>query len=90
MPNTGEKDVILGSLDGHTRMLRMQVTDVQQALLKVSRMCDTGHRVVFTRKGGYIQHNATTWRWPRSTQSRRASTGKRSEGRLLHLPCQSA
>ena len=34
----------------------MQVTDVQTPLMSVSRVCDEGHRVVFTRDGGYIEH----------------------------------
>ena len=43
-------------------MLRMQVTDVTKALMSVSSICDAGHRVVFERAGGYIEHEATKTR----------------------------
>jgi hypothetical protein len=40
-------------------MLKMQVTDVKKPLMSVSRICDAGHRVVFTKGGGTIEHEVT-------------------------------
>ena len=37
----------------------MQVTQVRKSLMSVSKVCDTGHRVVFERSGGYIEHEAS-------------------------------
>ena len=56
MNNKGEKEIKVRTQEGHKCMLRMQVTDVQKPLMSVSRVCDAGHRVVFTRDGGYIEH----------------------------------
>ena len=56
MSNKGEKEVKVRTKEGHKCMLRMQVTDVQKPLMSVSRICDAGHRVVFTRDGGYVEH----------------------------------
>ena len=35
--------------------LKLQVTDVQRTLLSVSKICDSGHEVVFRSDGGYIR-----------------------------------
>lgn len=59
MPNKGEKAVTFQTREGHHCLLKMQVTDVQKPLLSVSRVCDSGHRVVFHSQGGYIQHETT-------------------------------
>lgn len=52
-------------------LLKMQVTDVQRPHMSIPKICDSGHKmlftntggqvllghkVVFTNKGGYIQH----------------------------------
>ena len=34
----------------------MQVTDIIKSLMSVSRICDTGHQVVFNSNGGFIEH----------------------------------
>ncbi len=36
-----------------------QVAAVNQGLLSVSKICATGHRVVFDEAGSYIEHKAT-------------------------------
>ena len=36
--------------------VRMQVTDVRKSLISVSKVCDAGHRVIFEKGGGYIEH----------------------------------
>lgn len=59
MPNRGEKAVSFRTSEGHNCLLKMQVTDVPKPLLSVSRVCDSGHRVVFHSRGGYIQHEIT-------------------------------
>ena len=57
--NKGEKDVKVRTKEGHKCVMKMQVTDVQKPLMSVSRICDAGHRVVFLRDGGYIEHEMT-------------------------------
>lgn len=59
MANKGEKDVKVITEEGHKCMLKMQVTDVKKPLMSVSRICDAGHRVVFTKGGGTIEHEVT-------------------------------
>ena len=62
VPNRGEKEVKVVTSEGQKCVLRMQVKDVTKALMSVSSICDAGHRVVFERAGGYIEHEATnTW-----------------------------
>ena len=56
MTNKGEKEVKVVTEEGHRCMLRMQVTDVKKPLMSVSRICDAGHKVVFTPAGGEIVH----------------------------------
>ena len=38
-------------------LVKMQVTAVSKALLRVSKICDAGHAVLFTKTGGKITHN---------------------------------
>lgn len=59
MANRGEKDVKVVTDEGHRRMLKMQVTDVQKPLMSVARICDAGHKVVFAKEGGVIEHEIT-------------------------------
>ena len=37
----------------------MQITDINKSLMSVSRICDTGHRVIFDSQGGCIEHIET-------------------------------
>ena len=62
MSNKGEKDVKVRTKERHKCVMKMQVTDVQKPLMSVSRICDAGHRVVFLRDGGYIEHEKTRQR----------------------------
>ena len=59
MPNRGKKDLKVKTDEGQTRMLHMQVTDVNLALLSVARVCDAGHTVLFTEHGGVIRNKKT-------------------------------
>jgi hypothetical protein len=59
MPNRGEKHVPVVTAEGHKCMLNMQVTDVKKPLMSVARICDAGHEVVFSTKGGIIRHTTT-------------------------------
>ena len=59
MKNKGEKLLPVILNNGEECSLRMQVTDVHRALLSVSRVCDSGHTVTFTKEGGFIQHEAS-------------------------------
>ena len=62
IPNRGEKEVKVVTGEGQKCVLKMQVTDLTKALVSVSSICDAGHRVVFDRAGGYIEHEATKTR----------------------------
>ena len=55
--NEGEKHVCVETEEGHHCKLKMQVAAVNKALLSVSKICDAGHDVLFTRTGGKITHN---------------------------------
>ena len=59
MPNRGQKEVKVVTKEGHKCMLQMQVTDVRKALMSVSKICDAGHEVKFTKEGGEIKHIKT-------------------------------
>ena len=53
----GEKRVnIVTKGGGYRCTVRMQVTDINKSLMSVSRICDTGHKVIFDSEGGYIEH----------------------------------
>lgn len=54
--NQGEKHLKVVTQEGQKCTINMQVTDVQKPLMSVSRICDAGHRVVFTKEGGYIEN----------------------------------
>jgi hypothetical protein len=56
MPNRGEQHIQVLTEEGHQCTLNMQVTDVKKALMSVARVCDAGHEVLFTAKGGEIHH----------------------------------
>ena len=38
-------------MEGHKCALKMQVTDVRKPLMSVSKICDAGHKVTFTKDG---------------------------------------
>ena len=38
-------------------MVNMQITDVNRALMSVAKICDAGHTVTFTDKGGVIRNH---------------------------------
>ena len=57
--NKGEKHVEITTNEGAKCTVRMQVTNVRKSLMSVSKVCDAGHRVIFTKEGGYIEHEAT-------------------------------
>ena len=42
----------MNTREGQTKTMNMQVTDVNQALISVARICDAGHTVVFKPEGG--------------------------------------
>ena len=52
----GEKRVKILTKEGSRCTVRMQVTDINKSLMSVSRICDTGHRVIFDSHGGFIEH----------------------------------
>ena len=54
--NKGEKHVKVTTEEGAKCLIRMQVTDVRKSLMSVSKVCDSGHRVVFEKDFGYIEH----------------------------------
>ena len=54
MYNEGEKVVEVQSAEGHLCSLKMQVSQVNKPLLSVSKVCDRGNEVVFTKDGGKI------------------------------------
>ena len=57
--NEGEKHISVETEEGHHCKLKMQIAAVNKALLSVSKICDAGHDVLFTRIGGKITHNET-------------------------------
>ena len=59
IPNRGEKRVLVESDEGVARGLTVQVTDVNKALLSVSKIVRKGHRVVFELGNSYIEDLST-------------------------------
>ena len=59
MNNNGDKDVKVRTKERRKCVMKMHVTDVQKPLMSISRTCDAGHRVIFLRDGGYIEHENT-------------------------------
>ena len=57
--NEGEKNVRTETAEGHLCGIKIQVAQVNKALLSVSKICDVGHEVLFTKDGGKIVHNET-------------------------------
>jgi hypothetical protein len=50
--NEGQKHVQVETDGGHLCSLTMQITAVNKALMSVSKICDSGHEVIFTSEGG--------------------------------------
>ena len=64
VPNEGEKRFNAITEDGVDKKVVMQVCDVNQGLLSVSKMTAAGNRVVFDEEGSYIEDKNTgeiTW-----------------------------
>ena len=59
MPNRGKKGLHIITKEGQARKVNMQITDVSRALMSVAKVCDAGHTVLFTKKGGIITNEAT-------------------------------
>ena len=52
--NEGEKHVQVETVGGQKRTLKLQIADVTRVLLSVSKICDAGNTVTFTKEGGTI------------------------------------
>jgi hypothetical protein len=57
--NEGEKNVTTQTAEGHVCGIKIQIAQVNKALLSVSKICDAGHEVIFTQAGGRIVHQET-------------------------------
>ena len=60
IPNLGEKRFVAVSEGGVTRKLTSRVADVNQVLLSVRTMMNSGRRVVFDSDGSYIEDKQST------------------------------
>ena len=64
IPNEGEKRFKAVTEDGVEKRMVLQVTDVNQGLLSVSKATSAGNRVVFDEAGSYIENKTSglkTW-----------------------------
>ena len=62
--NKGEKTVTMYSEDGDQFRARYQITDVTRPLNSISRVCDQGNNVLFTKTGGWIiNHESGRYTW---------------------------
>ena len=59
IPHLGEKEFEAYTEAGLWRNMTAQVTEVNKALLSVSRMVKAGNRVVFDSDGSYIEHKSS-------------------------------
>ena len=59
IPNLGEKSFVAVSEEGSLRKMRVQVCDVNKALLSVRRVTQAGNRVIFDVDGGWIEDTST-------------------------------
>ena len=59
IPNLGEKRFIAVSENNVARKLTSQVADVNQALLSVREMMQSGHRITFDSDGSFIEDKAS-------------------------------
>ena len=56
IPHMGEKSFKAFTDQGHVRNMVAAVTEVDDALLSVSKVVKAGNRVVFDDDGSYIEH----------------------------------
>ena len=59
IPTLGEQKFIGTSGEGISRQLVAQVCDVNKSLLSVGKMVNAGSRVVFDKRGSYIEDPET-------------------------------
>ena len=59
LPNLGQQLAEFRTREGHGCSLRFQVAGVEQPLVSVSRLAQTGHRVEFGAREGWIVHEAS-------------------------------
>ena len=57
--NQGQKHVQVETDGGYLCSLTMQITGVNKALMSVSKICDSGHEVIFTSDGGRMVNKAS-------------------------------
>ena len=62
IPNLGQKEFSAWTDDGAQRKMKVQVTEVNKALLSVPRIVQAGNRVVFDPEGRFIE-DITTGEW---------------------------
>ena len=58
-PHTGQKTSTAYTNEGHLREMVASVTDVEDALLSVSKLVKADNRIVFDEGGSYIEHKLT-------------------------------
>ena len=68
IPHMGEKSFKAFTDQGHIRHMIAAVTDVDDALLSVSKVVSAGNRVVFDNEGSYIEHKESGEVTPLVTQ----------------------
>jgi hypothetical protein len=59
IPNLGEKNFVAEDEGGTKRRMKVQVCDVNKALLSVSKMVQAGNRVVFSKEESYVEDVVT-------------------------------
>ena len=59
VPHMGEKTFTAHTDQGHMRRMVAAVTEVDDALLSVSKVVKPGDRVVFDDSGSYIEHTTS-------------------------------
>ena len=59
VPHMGDKAFTAFTDQGHVRQMVAAVTDVDDALLSVSKVVKAGNRVVFDEDGSYIEHKTS-------------------------------
>ena len=64
IPNEGEKKLTAVTEEGTSKKMVLQVCDVNQGLLSVSKATAAGNRVIFDDDGSYIENKVSgerTW-----------------------------
>ena len=59
IPNEGEKKNTAVTDEGAEKKMTLQVCDVNQGLLSVSKVAGAGNRVVFDEQGSYIENKSS-------------------------------